>query len=235
VDEATAQGIAKAQLDAGEVEDDLHVDDATLDRHMDAVAKAMGAPPADPAIDPDDDPAAGADPLNKADGTAVDPDDDPAADPDADPADVFPFSELVDTVAKGAQDIVEDVTAKHEVLAKAYLDLGATSKAMMKGLDVVSTRLEAFEKTLGGIKEDLAKAMGQPVPPRAQDFEPVPHPGDGNGDGGSGITRDDVMNKAWAKLKETTDERDKHMLKSAIMNLEIPGCNHEAIAKSLGL
>jgi hypothetical protein len=242
VDDATASGIVSAQLEAGEVEDDLKVDDDTLGRHMDAVAKAMGAsapaatddgPAPDPAPAADPDPAPAADPIAKGD-SGDDPA--PAADPEGDPADGgLLLTEIVDKIAKGAQDIVEDVSEKHEVLAKAYLDLGKTAQAMSKGLEAVNTRQGAIETVLTGIREDLAKALGQPVPPRAQDFEPVPHPGDGNGSGDSAMTADDVMNKAMKALRETKDARELSALKTAIVHLEIPGCNYQAIAKSLGL
>jgi hypothetical protein len=231
VDEATAGAIVDDQLQAGKIEDDLAVDDATLDAHLDAVAKAMGAEYDEP--DDDDDQAevmAKGDELDYGDGYELDElDDEPAAE--------LPFAEVVDEIAKGAQAIVDDVTEKHEVLAKAYMDLGRTVRAMAKAVDLQTKQLARIEKAMGGKLADMEKALDQPVPPRAQEYEALPHPGDGNGNGeaGDGMSRDEVINKAMAKLRDAGDHRERHMLKSAIAQLEMPGANHTAIAKGLGL
>lgn len=232
VDEATARAVVDDQLQAGKIEDDLAVDDAALDAHMDAVAKAMSAEGETDDDDPEIDPLAkGDDEYDFGDG--FDPDDDPDLEAEAEPG--LPFAVVVDEIAKGAQAIVEDVTAKHEVLAKAYLDMAKTAKAMTKGLEVISQRLGRMEKALGGKLSELEKAMDQPVPPRAQDLETIPHPGDGNGQGDDADSRDDVINKAMAKLRASDDQQEKYLLKSAIAQLEMPGANHTAIAKGLGL
>lgn len=266
VDATIAGQIVQTQLAAGEVTDDMAVDPATVDAHMDAVAKAMGGQPAAAdagdadalakaeaeaaaaaaAAGGDDDAlvkaravaADAADALAKAEAAAAAADDgynfggEPAVDPAADGT--LPFADVLDTVAKGAQEIVENVEAKHEVLCKAYLDMGSTLKAMTRGLEVQAQRLERIEKAMGGKLSELAKALDTTVAPRAADLHVVPHPGDGNG-ADAGDTREDVLNKVMSKLLKATDMNEKHRLKSAVSQLEMIGANHTAIAKSFGL
>lgn len=202
VESADADRIVKGRIESGDAENDL------------------GAASSESAIDPtalDAMAAVFAERLAKGATAAtetVTDDDDDDADIDGDVADP-----RLDVLAKGADRIVAAVDAKYEQLAKGWLAHGQVYAALAKGVVGLTEQLTG----LRGQVDAIAKALGQPIPPRAVtgSVEQIDAPGEQGAYADEMVVRDRLLAKGHAIISDDSIPlHRRHQVASGISALD---------------
>jgi hypothetical protein len=202
--EEDVQRIVKGKIESGEAHDDLAETSLNVD-DLDLAIKGMVAAVAGE-FTPEDD---GDDLVNKGGDDLVD-----AIDAAADFGEAFHAIADADVlVAKGLNQLGRENRATAEVLTKGVL-------AVAKMVRDTAVAFKAHGEHLAQIQarqDQIAKAMGQPIPPRSfiTGAKPIPAPyegavakggvePDGQGVTDGGVTAYDVMKSARAELDDIT-------------------------------
>lgn len=142
------------------------------------------------------------------------------------------MSKAMNTFAKGADALLQQVGDQHRTLAGGYLALGQLNQAMAKALSEQGERLAAQDAKL----DTILKALSQPVPARSVTglATAVPAPGE-TPTGPAKSTHAAVMQKAMGEMQNPSTTMDRRrQLASAVALLDSHGDPAE-IAASFGI